>query len=155
MARHVATLQAFLCTCSPCRCSLIAAVLSFWESYLCKLFLSGSLTFTKFFLEVLPSKIIFRSVTCANIKGWGSTKSPFHPWPLSNIKLVNKPFIGLLVGLKVFHFLWPFLYLRTLIFKVVINLKASPVWTRDKVISTSFHKETIFNPPLKHLTCWQ
>ena len=108
MARHVATLQAFLCTCSPCRSSLIAAILSFWESYLCKLFLSGSLTFTKFFLEVLPSKIIFRSVTCANIKGWGSTKSPLHPWPLSNIKLVNKLLIDLLVGLKVFHFFMAF-----------------------------------------------
>ena len=33
-----------------------------------------------------------KSATFANIKGWGSTNSPLHPRPLSNIKLVNKAF---------------------------------------------------------------
>ena len=51
---------------------------------------------TIFFLEAVWV------VTFANIKGWGSTKSPLHPRPLSDIKLVKKVLTQQLFVLQAF-----------------------------------------------------
>lgn len=93
-----------------------------------------------------------KSATFANIKGWGSTNSPLHPRPLSNIKLVNKAFTSQFACAESLNFE---LFVAFFLIFWLWNVKSSPVWTCHKVIGTSFHKETIFNPPLKYLRGWQ
>ena len=157
MARHVATLQAFLWTCSPCTYSYnILLTVDLQKSF------GGCYPWQFFMLPLQRSKggVPLGAHSIRDLSQTSSwwiwqmfTKNYKNILDFSQMVDQPTPSFGDWVDILVW---WFESFLRDWEDNSPPSPppETSPVWICDKVISTSFNEETIFNPPLKHLTCW-